>query len=193
MANYANGKALEAGTAMLFDGQGQGKLVDANSWASMRRQRARPQHLDPEGHVGVGIVFRQLDLGGMAVKEVLPSSAAEACGKIVTGDVLLRVDEHDVSRADVHDVAPLVKGPIGSPVRLQFERGNLRPYEVLLARGIAQRQDEVRKPSTIVPLLCRALKWSIRGEGERNGVEFGLAGRNSFLRLRKRTLRGRSM
>ena len=75
---------------------------------------------------GVGLWLRSAPDtagGGVEVGSVQPGSPAERAG-VMAGDVLVRVDDTDVAKAEVPAVATLLRGPAGSTVRVAVRRGS---------------------------------------------------------------------
>ena len=84
---------------------------------------------------GVGLVLGSDADGRVAVLRVLDGSAADACGSIRQGDVVLEVDGGDVRGRSVGDVEQLLTGPAGSSVTLLLEAAaRLRAGSELSAR-----------------------------------------------------------
>jgi C-terminal processing protease CtpA/Prc len=93
----------------------------------------------PEG-AGVGLVLREVE-GQHIVRRVVPQSAADRCGVIHVGDVLLSVDGRTVRGSQVQGLIP---GAHGSTVNLHFRRHGggrngeglrQQEYKVALVRG----------------------------------------------------------
>eukprot|EP00802_Teleaulax_amphioxeia_P028281 Tamp_29918.p1 GENE.Tamp_29918~~Tamp_29918.p1 ORF type:complete len:173 (-),score=20.40 Tamp_29918:16-534(-) len=71
---------------------------------------------------GVGIVFASDGTGGLVVKGFVPRSTAAQSGKVLAGDLLVQVDNIEVHRWPVAEIAPLMLGAPGSQVKLGFRR-----------------------------------------------------------------------
>jgi carboxyl-terminal processing protease len=97
---------------------------------------------------GIGAYIRLDDATGVVTLEPIPGNPAEAAG-IQAGDILLAVDGAPLA-ADltVPQIAELVKGETGTPVRLRLQRpGEPEPYEVDVVRA------DILLPSVTYQLL----------------------------------------
>jgi carboxyl-terminal processing protease len=102
---------------------------------------APPQLNQPYG--GIGVTFSS----ELVVAEVYPGTPAEAAG-IRLGDRLIAVDGDSVEGLKTDDVAPRVRGGVGSPVKLSFRRGaQAEPVVLTLTRA------EIRVPWASARLL----------------------------------------
>lgn len=94
---------------------------------------------------GVGIVFRQVELSGKTVSEVVSvneDSPAEKAG-VGKGDVLISVDGKNVIGASMNEAVSMVRGEIGTEVSLEFIRsGKDEKYTVNMER-VEIRTDSV--------------------------------------------------
>mmetsp|Transcript_38179 Transcript_38179/g.93822 ORF Transcript_38179/g.93822 Transcript_38179/m.93822 type:complete len:119 (+) Transcript_38179:235-591(+) len=72
---------------------------------------------------GVGLLFEELEEGGLVVAEILLGGPAWQTGKIAAGDILYEVEGVGVYRSDAREVRDLVLGNEGTWVWLGFKRG----------------------------------------------------------------------
>ena len=72
--------------------------------------------------VGIGAVLEPSPSGNLQVTRLVPGGPAQMQGGINVGDVLTMVDGVDVRGMDLAKVAPLVRGAIGTTVRLAVMR-----------------------------------------------------------------------
>lgn len=82
-------------------------------------------------YVGVGIVIRQIDGGGVAVQEVFPGGPADLAGVLVD-DVFVAIDGQSMDSAESGDVVGLLRGRRGELVDVVVRRGEeLLPLEIV--------------------------------------------------------------
>ena len=94
----------------------------------------------PAGGVGISLGSAEVSVKGKRTKVIkinglAAEGTAAATGLVQVGDTLLEVDGRDVSKVDAKAAKELVKGPAGSLVRLQIQRGNLPAAEVTIERS----------------------------------------------------------
>lgn len=78
--------------------------------------------MPPDGQVGVGFSFETLPDGHQIISSMAQTGSAASSGKMVVGDELLSVDGCVVKHFAAPDIISLVKGPLGSQVRLTCSR-----------------------------------------------------------------------
>ncbi|QQR84129.1 S41 family peptidase [Candidatus Peregrinibacteria bacterium] len=77
---------------------------------------------DTEGEIeGIGAFIGFDENHRPAIISPIQGSPAEAAG-VLPGDIILRVDDVDVSNLSIEEIAGLIKGPRGTSVRVDFER-----------------------------------------------------------------------
>ena len=77
---------------------------------------------------GVGIIFQEKEKiayndWNCSVSALSVGGPAETCKQIQVGDVLLKIDGVSVVGRRLKDLGPLMLGPVGSAVALEFKRG----------------------------------------------------------------------
>ena len=88
-----------------------------------------------DGLVGIGALLKPNSKGMFKVVELHPNGAAAQSSLISVGDTLLSVDGEDIQGCTVEEVAPRIKGKVGSQVVLQLaRRGYPDPFTVELTR-----------------------------------------------------------
>ena len=101
----------------------------------------RPPGPRRQASEGVGIVLDvEPDAHHPVVVSLVPGKAAEACGRIAVGDRLLAVAGQPTLHLTFNDVRDLIVGPVGTPVRLDFQ-GPEGDYHVDLVRGAVRPDD----------------------------------------------------
>jgi carboxyl-terminal processing protease len=114
--------------------------------------KARTEPLPP--HIG----WTGLELGMRGFQVTLltrPESPATRAG-VQAGDVLLAVDGRSVRGLDVGDVVPMLRGPVGSRVRLTVQRaGRAEPLDLEIERHRqpARAEARVTRPSAELVVL----------------------------------------
>jgi carboxyl-terminal processing protease len=87
-----------------------------------------------QGHmegIGVRMAFRETR---PTVVVTMPGSPAEKAG-VKAGDIFLKVDDQSVRNMSLDQISALVRGPVGSTVKLQLSRaGKAQPLEFTLTR-----------------------------------------------------------
>ncbi|MGB0682017.1 MAG: S41 family peptidase [Magnetovibrionaceae bacterium] len=73
-----------------------------------------------DGFDGIGISFRMTGEGAL-ITSILPQTPA-ARAQMTSGDVLLAIDGHPLARMQRRDVADLLRGPIGSKVKIKLKK-----------------------------------------------------------------------
>ena len=76
-------------------------------------------------------------IGGQSSDVVGPSSLALSPGARRPGDYIIAVDNLKVSGMSIASLAPRLKGPEGSPVKLTLNRGG-REYNITIKRRRTQ-------------------------------------------------------
>ena len=79
--------------------------------------------------VGIGVNIMSVD-GKIIIISVVEDTPAFASG-IKAGDIILKVDKTDVSGKTISDVASLIRGEMGTSVKLQLLRGSKKLTKVI--------------------------------------------------------------
>ena len=82
---------------------------------------------------GVGIELSQLENGEIEVVSPIPNSPALMAG-VMAGDIITRVNGTDIAGKKIPDVQKLIKGPLGSEVRLTVRHLDGREVELRMTR-----------------------------------------------------------
>jgi carboxyl-terminal processing protease len=82
---------------------------------------------------GVGIELSVQENGDIQVVSPIPDSPALKAG-VMAGDVILRVNGQDIKGLKIPDVQKLIKGPLGSEVRLMVRHVDGREVELKMQR-----------------------------------------------------------
>ena len=69
---------------------------------------------------GIGVNISEIN-GKTTIVGVLDETPAEKAG-LKAGDIILKVDDHDIKGYKINDVAKLVRGPIGSTITMEIIR-----------------------------------------------------------------------
>lgn len=90
-----------------------------------------------EGHfVGIGAQLGVKD-GKVTVVAPIEGSPAEKAG-LKTGDVILKVDDKDVSESNVEKTIAMIKGEEGKAVKLTLSRESGEPFDVNIVREVVK-------------------------------------------------------
>ncbi len=117
---------LELAFASVFEGLDvNSQYFDKNTYASFT------QKLD-DSMYGVGIVVTNLEDRIVVTDFPIENSPAELAG-VCVGDELISVDGRNVKGMSVNEIAPFIRGTLGSTVVLEFLRGE-ETYSVTLIR-----------------------------------------------------------
>jgi carboxyl-terminal processing protease len=82
---------------------------------------------------GVGIELSQQENGDIQVVSPIPDSPALKAG-VMAGDILLRVNGHDLKGDKIADVQKLIQGPLGTDVKLMVRHVDGREMELTMKR-----------------------------------------------------------
>ena len=82
---------------------------------------------------GVGIELSQLENGDIEVISPIPDSPALKAG-VMAGDIILKVNGQDIRGKKIADVQKLIKGPLGSEVRLTLKHVDGKEMELTMRR-----------------------------------------------------------
>ena len=82
---------------------------------------------------GVGIELSQQENGDIQVVSPIPDSPALKAG-VMAGDIILRVNGHDLKGEKIADVQKLIKGPLGSEVKLMVRHLDGQEKELTMQR-----------------------------------------------------------
>jgi carboxyl-terminal processing protease len=82
---------------------------------------------------GVGIELSQQENGDIQVVSPIPDSPALKAG-VMAGDIILRVNGTDIKGEKIADVQKLIKGPLGSDVKLTVRHVDGREKELTMQR-----------------------------------------------------------
>ncbi len=113
-----NDKLMDAMAAGYISGLGEdgGKYYTADAYQKMITGE--------EGrYYGVGIVPVMEPSGYIQVKEVYPDSPA-ANAQIVAGDLIVKIDEIDITTETYEEAVKLLQGDVGTKVNMTVRRGN---------------------------------------------------------------------
>jgi hypothetical protein len=121
--------------------------------------RRHPQLGD--GSVGISLVSAEIKTEGpqrtvIKIKSLAPEGPAAMTGLLEVGDVLLQVDEQDVSQMDPKAVKHLVRGPVGTLVRLRAQRANQTAHLVTLERSSCNDRSAVAGVAGALAGVCNA-------------------------------------
>lgn len=98
------------------------------------------------GGIGIQLSATNSDGSGGKVDNVFKNGAAFNAG-VQISDVFLKVGDKDVSSAKIDDIVRLVRGKIGTNVKITFGRNN-KPYTVIMER---RKVKIVSVESTVLP------------------------------------------
>lgn len=88
--------------------------------------------------VGLGVEMKAVTGKGMLLVSVLPESPA-SIGGLQAGDHITRIEETDVRNLSIDEAANMLRGPVGSRVRLQINRAATeRNWDSVLIRRAVQ-------------------------------------------------------
>ena len=94
---------------------------------------------------GVGLVLEARGRGPSFVAELAAGGSADRSGKVQVGDKLLLVDGYALHGKTHLDLAQIISGPEGTPVRLTFSRVTSKTkseseetHELTLVRSVPQ-------------------------------------------------------
>ena len=82
---------------------------------------------------GVGIELSQLENGDIQVISPIPDSPALKAG-VMAGDIIIKVNGTDTKGKKIADVQKLIKGPLGSDVRLTVKHVDGKEAELVMKR-----------------------------------------------------------
>lgn len=103
-----------------------GAMIDAlgNRWSHYIPASEYESHQEQmkNAYVGIGVTIVTREDGYIDIQKVEPGGPAHAAG-IQPGDILIGVEGHDVAELTVAEVKSLVRGKIGTQVKLQLRRG----------------------------------------------------------------------
>jgi carboxyl-terminal processing protease len=86
------------------------------------------------GFGGIGVRY-EVEPGFITVTEIIADSPA-AQAKLKTGDHILAIDSTRLAGLEVNDLTQLLRGPIGSPIKLTLQRGAAAPVTLSLRRSL---------------------------------------------------------
>jgi len=112
-----------------------------------------------QGLAGIGLLMQQ-DGGPntkVFIKNVVPGGACGRDGVVQVGDYVVGVNSNNVIGLPVAEIRERIVGPIGSQIRVSFERPSGEVYERTLTRGNAVAADDP----------YHSMSRSIGGEGQR--------------------------
>lgn len=93
-----------------------------------------------KGMCGLGIVLKE-DVDGIVIKEILPGGAAEQCGNLFVGDIILSVDDENIRNHPFRSVLEKLKGQEMSSVKLGVQHPNNSFEEISLQRTNISLED----------------------------------------------------
>jgi carboxyl-terminal processing protease len=82
---------------------------------------------------GVGIQLAQLENGEIEVVSPIPDSPAHKAG-VMAGDVIVKVNGDDIKGKKIDEVQKMVKGPLGTEVRLTVRRTDGKEADLKMTR-----------------------------------------------------------
>jgi carboxyl-terminal processing protease len=82
---------------------------------------------------GVGIELSQLEDGNIQVVSPIPNSPALKAG-VLAGDIIVKVNGADIKGKKIADVQTMIKGPLGSEVRLTVKHLDGQEVELKMSR-----------------------------------------------------------
>mmetsp|Transcript_30669 Transcript_30669/g.71662 ORF Transcript_30669/g.71662 Transcript_30669/m.71662 type:complete len:374 (+) Transcript_30669:3-1124(+) len=97
-----------------------------------------------QGLAGIGLLMQQ-DGGPSTkvfIKNVVPGGACGRDGVVQVGDFVVGVNGNNVVGLPVAEIRECIVGPIGSQIRVSFERQNGEVYERTLTRGSAVASED---------------------------------------------------
>jgi carboxyl-terminal processing protease len=90
---------------------------------------------DIEGHFeGIGARVEAVEGVGILLSYIFPGQPAANAG-LQTGDLVLAVDNTDVTHMTSTEAVMLIRGPSGKPVSLKIRRDNGEPFDVAITRA----------------------------------------------------------
>ncbi|MBP9842045.1 MAG: PDZ domain-containing protein [Simkaniaceae bacterium] len=98
------------------------KSLDAHTGYYSPQEAAEIRSSLQKEFEGVGVVFRE-EIDGVYVGGVVQGSPAERSSVIEAGDLLIAIDEYEVTALPYDEVLDRLKGKVGSTVKLKFQRG----------------------------------------------------------------------
>ena len=112
------------------------QLLDDRHTVFLDPERARLWSADIHGSFeGIGAVVDEAPGGGVLIIETFEGQPAQKAG-LRHGDVILTVDDQDVTRMTLTEAISLIRGPKGTTVRLLIKRpGEPEPFEVEVVRA----------------------------------------------------------
>mmetsp|Transcript_20394 Transcript_20394/g.48663 ORF Transcript_20394/g.48663 Transcript_20394/m.48663 type:complete len:386 (-) Transcript_20394:143-1300(-) len=121
---------------------------------------------------GVGLLLGEhKDSNVVLVKQVVPRGPADRTGRIKVGDQILRVNQMDCVGMPVSSLRDLIKGEMGSTVRMTFRsEGSGEVFEVELIRGTPEFAEAMQgAPSGMMgmPQAAPAQNVSLYASGNR--------------------------
>jgi hypothetical protein len=86
-------------------------------------------------YVGIG-VFTELNNNQVVVNFVVDGSPAQRAG-IKPGDIIIKVDDKPIEGMNINDVSKLIRGPVGTEVKLTIQReGEPEPINFSITRTV---------------------------------------------------------
>lgn len=95
-------------------------------------------------HAGIGIEFF-LSSGLAIVSSIVPNAPAAHSGAFRVGDVIVKIDNHDVAGLRTNAIDALVTGEVGSSVDMVLMREGVRMEPVILVRKIVEFPSVIAK------------------------------------------------
>jgi len=112
------------------------RLLDDRHTVFLDPEEAKLWNADIRGTFeGIGAVVDEWPGGGVLIVEPFEGQPAWKAG-LRRGDVILAVDDQDVTRMSLTEAISLIRGPKGTTVRLLIQRpGEPEPFEVAVVRA----------------------------------------------------------
>ena len=103
------------------------RFMDPEAYDKMREEN--------EGHFsGIGAQLDTNKNGEIYIKEPLPDAPAIRAG-VKANDVIIAVDDKPIANMDIENVVELIRGEIGTKVKLTFKRpGVTKPVDIVITR-----------------------------------------------------------
>ncbi|EKX52126.1 hypothetical protein GUITHDRAFT_133858 [Guillardia theta CCMP2712] len=137
---------LESAIDYMSSGKSKSSSQDERAKSSKRQEASEAERQEgrknkassepsSESLVGIGALLKPNSKGIFKVVELHPHGAAAKSNMISVGDTILSVGGTDIQGMTVEEVAPMIKGTVGSKVVLEISRrGYAEPFTVELVR-----------------------------------------------------------
>lgn len=110
-------------------------VLDDPHTAFLNPKQAERARSDMEGNFeGIGARVSQAEGGGVEIKYLFPDQPAQKAG-VRVGDVIVAVDDKDVTKMLLDDAISLIRGPKGTQVVLTIRRGDEPLQKITVVRA----------------------------------------------------------